>query len=155
VALGDDGPVIADLVADLFGGVLGGVLSRRSARQAAGRQPPVRIYAGLRMPGRRLSSRWRHGFLDCGPGASCSWVPRRPRSGHRIALPDLRVGRRRGMTFAERWWWLNPTCRVFAAHAGDDAVEIAVLQDDVGSLFAWGRGAAWPVVDSKPDVPPG
>lgn len=38
------------------------------------------------------------------------------------------------MTFAERWWWLNPTCRVFFAQAGDDAVEIAVFRQDVNSV---------------------
>jgi hypothetical protein len=57
------------------------------------------------------------------------------------------------MTFAERWWYLNPTCRVFSAGAGDRAVEIAVLHDDVGSLLAWDRRPARPVIDTEPDVP--
>jgi hypothetical protein len=57
------------------------------------------------------------------------------------------------MTFAERLWWLNPTCRVFSANAGDDAVEIAVLQDDVDFLLAWDRRPTRPVTESA--VPPG
>ncbi|MBU2668528.1 hypothetical protein KOI35_33950 [Actinoplanes bogorensis] len=115
------------MIDDLIGDVLGGLLPGWSRRGG-----PVRLDAGLRLPDRRLVTWWRHGYVELGP--DCSWVPRRPRAGRRVALPGLRVGPSRRLTVIERVL-LNSDCRVFEATAGDSVrLEIAVLPDDVARL---------------------